>query len=68
MFWYLNFAYGGEALADVIFDNYFEFGRRHSIVGLKIVGVKIPFELAAERNPNVISVQNFLNNRLFGGG
>ena len=66
MLWYLNFAYGKEALADVIFENYFEFGRRHSIVGLKIIGVVVPFELAAERDPNVIYVQNFLNYRLFG--
>ena len=67
MFWYLNFAYGKEALANVIFENHFEFGRRHSIVGLKIVGVVIPFELAAECDPNVINVQNLLNYRLFSG-
>ena len=34
------------------------------IVGLKIVGVIISFEFAAERDSNVIHMQNCLNDRL----
>jgi hypothetical protein len=62
---YLNSAYEKEALADVIFQNYFELGGVILSWVWKSLGVIIPLKLTAERIPNVIQVQHFLNYRLF---